>query len=234
MTRIQGALLEFVRINKRLPCPAAPNVDTGIPVPNGATVTPPPACPFPNGTVPWAALGLSADDALDPWGRKISYRVATGQKSATGLDGLDRSQCDSIIIPPPIPADAYQPDALTGLCKRPVFPAITPRTLVSNLSAIPSLTINDMGVNVNGVAYVLVSHGETGRGAYLPGGQRLLPLPTTGGAEALNAGITIFAKANANTTVSVDQTIFFDDVVVYELLTNVIAKAGLAPRNWPD
>jgi type II secretory pathway pseudopilin PulG len=234
MTRIQAALLEFVRLNKRLPCPAAPLLDTGLPVPNGPTVTPPPACNNPDGTVPWAVLGLSAADALDPWGRKISYRVVSGSKSATVTDGLDRSQCDTLIIPPPVPANAYQPDPITGLCKRPAFPATTPRTLVNNLSVIPGLAINDLGSNINGVAYVLISHGETGRGAYLPGGQRLLPLPTIGGGEALNTGTGIFSRPSSNTTVTADQITFFDDIVVYELLIDLIVKSGLAARDWPD
>jgi hypothetical protein len=232
MSRIQAALLEFVRVNKRLPCPAAPSLDTGLPVPNGPTVTPPPACNHPDGTVPWAVLGLSANDVLDPWGRKISYRVVSGSRSATVLDGLDRSPCDTELLILASPPGNNLPDSTTGLCQKPI--AATPRTLVTNLIGIPSLTVIDKGTNVIGVAYVLVSHGETGRGAYLSGGQRLLPLPTAGGAEASNASIGNYARATPNTMVAVDQAAFFDDIVVYELLTNLIDKSGLAARNWPD
>jgi type II secretory pathway pseudopilin PulG len=232
MSRIQAALLEFVRVNKRLPCPAAPSLDTGLPVPNGPTVTPPPACNHPDGTVPWAVLGLSANDVLDPWGRKISYRVISGSRSATVAEGLDRSACDSEIIVPALPPQDNLPDLVTGLCKKPV--AATPRTLITNLTSIPGLTVYDKGTTINGIAYVLVSHGETGRGAYLLGGQRLLPLPAGGGAEASNAGFGSYAVATPNTTVSIDQTAYFDDVVVYELLIKLIDNSGLAARNWPD
>jgi type II secretory pathway pseudopilin PulG len=231
MSRIQAALLEFVRLNKRLPCPAAPLLDTGLPVPNGPTVTPPSACNNPDGTVPWAVLGLSAGDALDPWGRKISYRVVSGLKSATVTDGLDRSACDTLLLVFALPPGDNSPDT-TGLCKKPVTAA--PRTLVTSLTGIPGLVVHDKGTTINGVAYVLVSHGETGRGAYLAGGQRLLPLPAPSGLEALNTGIADYARATPNTTVPADQAAFFDDVVVYELLTNLIDKSGLAARNWPD
>jgi hypothetical protein len=232
MSRIQAGLLEFARLNKRLPCPAAPLLDTGLPVPDGPTVTPPLACNNPDGTVPWAVLGLSAADALDPWGRKISYRVVSGLKSATVDDGLDRSACDSELLVFASPPGDNLPDSSTGLCQKPI--TATPRTLVINLTGIPGLVVNDKGIIVGGVAYVLVSHGETGRGAYLPGGQRLLPVPTVGGAEASNAAVGSYASATPNTTVPADQTAFFDDVVVYELLTNLIDKSGLAARNWPD
>jgi len=101
------------------------------------------------------------------------------------------------------------------------------------LTGIPSLTVNDKGANVTGVAYVLVSHGETGRGAYLPSGQRLLPLPASGGAEASNASVGSYAITTSNSTAAVDQATFFDDIVVYESLINLIEKSGLAARNWP-
>lgn len=231
MSRIQSALLEFVRLNKRLPCPAAPLLDTGLPVPDGPTVTPPLACNNPDGTVPWAVLGLSAADALDPWGRKISYRVVSGLKSATVTDGLDRSQCDAELVVFASPPGDNSPDT-AGLCKKPV--TVAPRTLVTNLTGIPSLTVNDKGTTISGVAYVLVSHGETGRGAYLRGGQRLLPLPPVGGAEASNAAVGSYVVSTPNTTVAPDQAAFFDDIVVYELLSNLIEKSGLVARNWPD
>ena len=232
MLRIQASLLNFVRLNRRLPCPAAPLLDSGLPTPNGPTVAPAFACNNPDGTVPWAVLGLSASDVLDPWGRKISYRVVSGSKSATVIDGLDRSQCDTDILIPALPPRNNLPDATTGLCQ--MSATLAPRTLISSLVGIPSLTVNDKGVLVNGVAYVLVSHGETGRGAYLTGGQRLLPLPAMGGAESSNASVGSYAKATPNTTIAADQPTFFDDVVVYDLLATLIEKSGLGARDWPD
>ena len=230
MLRVQAALLDFARLYKRLPCPAAPLLDLGLPAPNGPTVGTA-TCSNPDGTVPWAVLGLSANDVLDPWGRKISYRVVSGKKSATVSDGLDRSQCADKATAAVPPHDNL-PDPATELCK--TSGATLPRTSTASLNPIPSLSVNDKGTWVSGVAYVLVSHGETGRGAYLTGGQRLLPLPTAGGAEASNVGVGSYVVATPNTTVAVDLAAFFDDVVVYESLINLIDKSGLAPRNWPD
>jgi type II secretory pathway pseudopilin PulG len=233
MTRIQAALLEYVRINRRLPCPAAPTLDGGSPVPNNATA----ACTNPDGTVPWAVLGLSQADVLDPWGRKISYRVVSGARSATTANGLDQSQCDTAIVVPPADPAKYSIDSTTNMCRRSDPPSATlnPRALLSQLPAIPALIVTDMSVPKNDVAYVLINHGETGRGAYLVGGQRLLPLPVAGSSEALNTGAGVsYAKIAANASVAITDPAYFDDVVVYERLGDLIAKAGLQARDWVD
>ena len=227
-TRIQTALLDFARINKRLPCPANPLNDTGVPQPINPTAT----CSNPDGTVPFAVLGLSANDVLDPWGRKISYRVWwDSANSATVFEGLDRSQCDSIIVTAAISLGGNGVDPITGFCKKPV--SATPRTLISNLGNL-GLTVKDNNASVSGVAYVLISHGETGRGSYLPGGQRLLPLPVAGSEEELNTGIAQYAKSTPDTTVDISQIKFYDDIVVYEKLKDIIDKSGLKARDWPD
>ena len=61
------------------------------------TATPPATlCTFRNGTVPWVTLGLSADDAVDAWGRKISYRVYDGPTGMTQALGASMSDCDTV------------------------------------------------------------------------------------------------------------------------------------------
>ena len=118
-----------------------------------------------------------------------------------------------------------------GIC---VKTPLSLRTTFTNLIPSPSFTITDNGSSVSGVVYVLISHGETGRGAYLPGGQRLQPLPLAGSDEELNTGTTKYVKSVPNTTMDVNQVGFFDDIVVYENLQNLIDKAGLKARKWPD
>jgi hypothetical protein len=84
MQRIQAALHAFAASQGRLPCPADGAQDTGLAVPVAAAVM----CTHRDGTVPWVSLGLQAEDALDGWGHKISYRVwdgATGLTQASGL-----------------------------------------------------------------------------------------------------------------------------------------------------
>lgn len=84
MQRIQAALHAFAASQGRLPCPAAGGLDTGLAAPAAAVVT----CTNRDGTVPWVSLGLQADDALDGWGRKISYRVFDGAAGLTQATGV--------------------------------------------------------------------------------------------------------------------------------------------------
>ena len=81
MQRIRLALHAFAASHGRLPCPANGALDTGAAAPNAATTL----CTSRDGTVPWATMGLSPDDALDAWGRKISYRVYDGAAGMTPL-----------------------------------------------------------------------------------------------------------------------------------------------------
>jgi len=77
---IEAAIVRYVMLNERLPCPADGNLadsdaNAGVelntsPLPNtgcnSETLTRP--------VVPWRALGLTADDAVDAWGTRITYR----------------------------------------------------------------------------------------------------------------------------------------------------------------
>ncbi len=84
MQRVQAALHAFAASQGRLPCPANGAQDTGLAVPAVAVVT----CTNRDGAVPWVSLGLQADDALDGWGRKISYRVSDGANGLTRAAGI--------------------------------------------------------------------------------------------------------------------------------------------------
>ena len=84
MQRIQAALHAFAASQGRLPCPASGVLDTGLAVPVAAAVM----CTNRDGTVPWVSLGLQAEDALDGWGRKISYRVFDGATGLTRANGI--------------------------------------------------------------------------------------------------------------------------------------------------
>jgi hypothetical protein len=84
MQRIQAALHAFAASQGRLPCPADGAQDTGLAVPVAAAVN----CTHRDGTVPWVSLGLQAEDALDGWGQKMSYRVLDGATGLTQASGL--------------------------------------------------------------------------------------------------------------------------------------------------
>lgn len=75
MSDVRDALLGYVTINGRLPCPANPatptgSVGAGLEYPLNAAKT---ACSTSSeGVLPWATLGMPETDA---WGRRLTYRV---------------------------------------------------------------------------------------------------------------------------------------------------------------
>ncbi|MCB1933725.1 MAG: prepilin-type cleavage/methylation domain-containing protein, partial [Candidatus Accumulibacter sp.] len=72
LAEIREALLGFVVVNGRLPCPALATTarDTvGAGVEGQRT---PAGCNNPAGVLPWATLGLAE---TDPWGRRYTYRL---------------------------------------------------------------------------------------------------------------------------------------------------------------
>ena len=92
------ALEAFASSALRLPCPADPTADTGQEVPTAVGAA---TCSFPEGTVPWRTVGLKRDDAFDSWGRKISYRVYTGNAgSLTQPGGVSMVNCDTVEATP--------------------------------------------------------------------------------------------------------------------------------------
>lgn len=112
--------------------------------------------PATNATLPWRDLGLAEQDALDAWGRRLTY--------------------------------VRQPASLT-----------------------------DNGTSQT-VIWVLVSHGPSGLGGWLPTGQRM-PLPPIGNtSERSNTGGIDFFKAPTNAPSGINPSTdlnHFDDIVVY-------------------
>ncbi|MEA1938404.1 MAG: prepilin-type N-terminal cleavage/methylation domain-containing protein, partial [Pseudomonadota bacterium] len=109
MDAVEDALILYATRNGHLPCPADGNlVDghtrAGRGMPTGATKN----CNEQTaGVVPWLDLGLSADDTLDGWSRRITYRVYDGPEGMTKDGGVNMSDCDPTAdaIAPIIPDD---------------------------------------------------------------------------------------------------------------------------------
>jgi prepilin-type N-terminal cleavage/methylation domain-containing protein len=72
MEEIKEALLGFAAVNVRLPCPDTTGDGQSDP-PNAG------ACPNTAGNVPWATLGVSAEDT---WGHRFRYQVDNGYTTA--------------------------------------------------------------------------------------------------------------------------------------------------------
>jgi hypothetical protein len=219
---IDDALVRFVQLNKRLPCPAngASGTSTdGVEDPSsGAT-----DCPTPVGPVPWTTLGLHRSAATDSFGRLYSYRVYDGSTGFTRTNGLDLTNC--------LDQDDADVVALSGS----VCNATTHENARSDFFSGKGLTVDDRGTTKSQIAYVLLSHGATGYGAYLPDPSVTMTAPTSGGKEAINASdsATYWILDVNDTSVTPDNVNHFDDVVSYRNVNDLVAAAKLGGRPWP-
>lgn len=235
LSRVSDALISFSSVNQRLPCPANPTlgpVSPGYGFPDGNTslTTPISNCGSDAGVVPWAALGLKVEDVTDEWGRLISYRVYDDSLGLTQNKGASAVDCDtnngSTPETPPVPA--------TGLCDT------NHNTLESSFINYGAMhkgsTLSNYGSTVSNVAFVLISHGQSGLGGYLPSGTRL-PMPQTDAADYPNTQASpaaFFVGAVSQKDVPPGTTSHNDDVVEYVTVADLLAKSKLVARDWPE
>lgn len=223
---VKTALVQFVAVNGRLPCPANPTGDTGAAEPNAASAT----CTYPTGTVPWQTIGVRREDAIDAWGWKIAYRVYTGNAGsltqASGTSMVDCDTSDSLSVGrTPVAGSSG------GLCRS------TRDTLDTEYVLGKGLTITWFGTAISDAAFVLVSHGPSGRGGYTSGSPSMqtTPLPTNASELAnLNATGPFVATAATAASVSPDDAAHFDDVLDYMKLSEIVRLAGRNARDWAD
>ena len=233
MQRIKLALHAFAASHGHLPCPASGALDTGRAAPNNATVL----CTSRNGTVPWATLGLSPDDAIDAWGRKISYRVYDGAAGMTPPQGASMTDCDTVeAAPVPPVGPGFQCTAAHD-----VMPGPGANTYLDPALR-PGLTVRVAGVNQTQVAWVLISHGVSGHGAWLTGGNRMAvpasadELANTQPPSVPPTASHVYVQREEN-TVNLDPASapnHFDDLVTFERIDTLVRAAGLQARDWPD
>lgn len=239
MTKISKALVDFAALNRRLPCPARGDMDTGDADPSTAAAT----CTAAGGVVPWKALALRREDALDGWGRKISYRVFSGTTGFTQAEGVSMSNCNTSLDPPldsALGSAATCPDVGTSNCCKSssvvtFTPAVPPNTPTQWLTARGNMVVvNDLGTTRNGNAFVLISHGATGLGAFLAEGGTRTALPNASGNEYLNTqtGDTYWMVAQSAATVASSEAAHFDDLVTYKSLTELMQDVKLSQRAW--
>ena len=221
-----AALERFAAANSRLPCPADPSATTGSEVQATAAT-----CTFNAGTLPWLALGLNSDAGVDAWGRKLSYRVYTGNKgSFTQPGGVSMVECDT--VEPSTGSITGVAASLGGLCVSNADPYQRSSSSEKFLSG-KGLTVDDIDGTHNDVAYVVISHGGTGLGGWTVAGAQL----TADGSNdeknnASNGPYTI--KAFSGADIEAVNALHFDDLLVYATIGNLVKRAGLEARNWPD
>jgi prepilin-type N-terminal cleavage/methylation domain-containing protein len=227
LAAIDAAIVSFVAVNRRLPCPANGQLNTGT------EMSP---CQNPSGVVPWVALGLAAQDIEDGWNNRISYRIDT---LLGGPDGMNMSGCDpaGTGIPTAI-APNITCTLITGPCSSAVLTnCVEPQRFLSKkgleikdaIGGTPLM--NPDAVPATGAAYVLFSHGENQAGAFSPEGVMASAIGVTGTIEAFNSAATPPAYYVDTPQVFTDTASRFDDFVLRPSVLTVIQRAYLGPRS---
>lgn len=238
---IENAIAGYVSINGRLPCPA----DGSLPITNAAAgkedggVA---GCNDSqrNGVVPWVTLGLSEADILDSWNNRTTYRVGNNLWLARAMD---MTACD------PAGTGVGDGTGASMLCQAACSP-VDPSTCTPPTTFLQSgkgLSILDTaGITVmysspvtgpsGGAAYVLISHGRNGAGAFTQGGGTVLPTTISGDSEKLNAnGVTVHSSYVDGTIrdeqSDVGTAAYFDDLVLRPSIMKVVLQAQRGPRS---
>ncbi len=218
LSALSRSIAAFVQANGCLPCPTpASAVGAGFGYVRGANGAACGTCNIEEGIPPFASLGLPAATAKDGWGRWITLRI----DPALALN-------EKNIVPPTSPCLASDPAPCTlgasqkGLC----------RTNIPSTNRISIRTSADM---TQPAAFVLVSHGPNGYGAFttstIAGGADYNhhyngpagTCTTTSGYERCNAdGDLSFADMMATT----NPTDPFDDILVYMDRNALVASLG--------
>lgn len=257
---LEQAMVRFVMVNRRLPCPADGALGTGN-AQSGVEQRPAQECTaMGSGVVPWRSLGVPADAAMDAWGNLITYRVwartsgGVGSAINTSLamdGGMDFSECDPAKLTPPSPAE-YR---CTGANAQPLGALLAGGGMQARgfrvcRDACPATTTPTPGtfevarrIDGNGAAYFLISHGANRVGAYNTDGTLLTIAsgPGPGARERINLNGQALRAADLDSTFYIDADYdenpvppvdgpYFDDIVVRPTVISVAIAAGLGPR----
>ena len=227
MANVEAAIIQFVMQQKRLPCPADGTQPSST---GGAEMRAGGACTNnqQNGVVPWLALGISAAEVTDGWDRRMTYRVAA---NLAADNAMDLSWCDPAGTGALLAGVCSTACASTSPanCTPPSTYVATKGLPVKNLAA--TTVMDPAGSPSTGAAYVLVSHGESGGGAYLGNGVLTTSSTTDGTEEQKNyANLALGTYYVDDQVTDVAGANHFDDVVLRPSVLGVANKAGLGPR----
>ena len=228
MQTVDAAIAQFVAVQKRMPCPAdgtlASTANTAgvevAPDVNGCSNQA-------NGVVPWVSLGLTETDATDGWDRRFTYRT----EQSLGKT-MDMSQCD-----PAGGAGAVAGACAAGCTSAAVAACTTPQNFLSGKglqirNVAGTVVMNPAAVPATGAAYVVISAGETGGGAFLNTGVIGTTTTTDGTEEQKNYANFAGAGYYVDDSISdVAGATHFDDLVSRPSVLTVINKAALGPRS---
>lgn len=240
LDKIEDALVLHVQRHARLPCPADARIayatsTDGVEYRNPSS-TPANQC----GTsadyqaVPWRALGLAPEDTLDAWGRRIAYRpwIST-TTDVTRTNSLNLANCQ---LSPSLPASG------SGICT-------SGQTLsnylngkgwsiyIGNAASKPLVYDPAKPESGGGGAYVLLSYGMNGRGAWLRTGARMAAVTSSDsdfaarGHEAANGLMNTTTTGSFYIGATAEGSGYgFDDIVRSKNIYQLVTDAKLLPR----
>ncbi|MDO8702008.1 MAG: type II secretion system protein [Undibacterium sp.] len=256
LTTLDTALANFVAQNKRLPCPANGTIASGAVNAGIETLSPgPPPAALPpkgscnpisqiNGVIPWVTLGLTESDASDPWNGRMSYRVDPALAGSAPLPLLmNMSNCDPSRIAVGVASTS---------CAAPILPCTessgctSPNDFLLNKGLDVWNGVGGAGgwatrqnnpANGTGAAYVIISHGPSGTGAYNGNGILQPGSIAAGTNETPNRNNRAIAIPSALGTSYRDAQLndittaaHFDDYLSHPTIMSVLNKANLGPR----
>lgn len=219
---LEQAMVRFVMVNRRLPCPAdgalAPgNANQGLELVLAGVCNPVTQI---NGVVPWRSLGLAQSDATDAWRSLITYRVWPQLTSSNGMD---------------MPWDpATQNAQIQGFLQARGFRVCSGACVAAPDAELATRT------NMTGAAYVLISHGANRvrgfntEGTYIAAANGAGPGPLEDiNRNQLDVRTTGTSDFYIDTELSENPAAYYDDIVLRPTVMSVAMAAGLGPRKAP-
>ncbi len=250
------ALANFVAVNKRLPCPANGSIASGALNAGVETLQVGSGLCNPanqsNGVLPWVTLGISENDALDPWNGRITYRVQPALASNL-LRLMNMSWCDPAGIAATGAGGICNTSCTGSACTSPSNFLANKGLDVWNGAPDPAnvagwATRGNNPASGTGAAYVMISHGPSGTGAYNNGGVLQPGTVLAGSNETPNLNNQAIAIPSALATTYRDARLndnpappivpplppqpgyHFDDSLSHPSIVQVLNKASLGPR----
>lgn len=231
ISTVDAALVQFVMQNRRLPCPADGSIATGgvnAGVENRDVGTGACNAAQAGGVVPWVTLGISEQDSTDGWERRLTMRIG----SALAVDSvLDMSQCD------PAGTGLGTGPNLTctaGCVSTNLAACTSPQNYLKSKGLLVQSTVSAVQMNPavgTGAAYVVISSGESGGGAYLNTGTLAASTTTDGLEEVKNYGnLALQPYYLDDGIIDGAGTTHFDDMVSRPSVFTLVTKAALGPR----
>jgi prepilin-type N-terminal cleavage/methylation domain-containing protein len=236
MQAIDAAIVQFVMQQKRLPCPAdgrlaSTDANAGLERRNAGNCNVTGVAGTEQyGVVPWVTLGLTESDATDGWFHRFTYRT---NLALVADNALDMSWCDPAGTEAgatPRACNINCTSASLTLCTPPSAFLPTKGLVIKNVAG--TTVMDPANAPYTGAAYVVISAGSTGGGAYLSSGQIGTSTTTDGTQEAKNYANAAIQPYYVDDSISdAAGTTHFDDIVSRPALLTVINKAGLGPRS---